>query len=408
MTRYRIGEIETNSDSVDFQVHVARAYREKVRPLCLCREPGIPMYIAHFEQGFLVKRMPDSGEEHAADCESYETPADLSGRGEVDGQAIQHEEGGLVNLKLAFSLRRNGMSEKPKEALEHSSATATGTRLTLRGFLHYLWEESRLNHWTPGMMGKRSWFVVRKYLLLATESKETKRSPLADVLYIPEHLGKQRQEETIHRRTMKLSPIMGPGNFGKKLMVLVGEVETIAEARFGFALKIKHLPDLPFMMSPDLHKQFDKLFQPVIRLWEHVDDGHLMAIATFTMDANGVPEVQEIAVMLTTAEWLPVENTHDNNLVRMLVKQERGFRKNLRYNLTYDKPIASATLTDLAGPALPMYLDLDTLVGKWASSDAIRELITNSKLVSWVWEPKLGILPPLPPKYTKRVDAPAR
>lgn len=401
MTRYKIGGTELESSNPGFQALVELAYKSKVRPLCLCREPGVPMYIAHFEQSFLVKRMPDSGEAHAPNCESYESPADLSGRGEVDGYAIEQHDDGLVNLKLGFSLRRNNAAEISKDAVEHSSVTSAGNRLTLRGFLHYLWDESQLSHWVPGMKGKRSWFVVRKYLLQSAESKETKKSPLADVLFVPEFTDQHRKQEIIHRRTGKLSPIMGPGNSGKKLMVLVGEVESFGAARFGHALRIKHLDDLPFVLSADLHKKFSHLFEKTLSLWEYVPDTHLMAIATFTIDLNGIPEIQELAVMLTSPEWIPLENTYDAQLVKMLVEQERSFHKNLRYNLTWEKPIASAVLTDAADVPVALYLDLDTLVGKWATSEAIRELIASSALASWIWEPKAGMQPPLPPKTTR-------
>ena len=33
----------------------------KLRPLCLCRSPGVPMYVARIGDQFVVKRMPLSG-----------------------------------------------------------------------------------------------------------------------------------------------------------------------------------------------------------------------------------------------------------------------------------------------------------------------------------------------------------
>src|ERR1035438_7984384 len=50
------------------------------------------------------------------------------------------------------------------ESSSKTTAKTSGTRLTLRGLLHYLWDESKLSHWTPEMEGKRSWFTVRSDL----------------------------------------------------------------------------------------------------------------------------------------------------------------------------------------------------------------------------------------------------
>ena len=62
------------------------------------------------------------------------------------------------------------------------------------------------------------------------------------------------------RRIRALSPIMGPGKSGKKLMLVVGEMDRISPATFGFALKLKHLPDFPLVMDADLNKNFEKVF----------------------------------------------------------------------------------------------------------------------------------------------------
>jgi len=175
MTRYSINDTEFASNSPLFQAALESAYKNRIRPICLCVEPGLPMYIAHLEKAFVVKRMPDTGAAHGPGCESYEAPPGLSGRGEVDGQAIEHTDEGSVNLKLAFSLRHNNPAGMENESSSKTTAKTSGTRLTLRGLLHYLWDESKLSHWTPEMEGKRSWFTVRSALVDAVESKETKK-----------------------------------------------------------------------------------------------------------------------------------------------------------------------------------------------------------------------------------------
>jgi hypothetical protein len=398
MTQYSINGTEYAPNSFNFQAALEAAYKNRVRPLCLCADPPLPMYIAHLETGYVIKRMPDTGASHGPGCDSYEAPAGLSGRGEVDGQAIEQTDEGSVNLKLAFSLRHNNPAEMENESTQKTTAKTAGTRLTLRGLLHYLWDESRLSHWQPEMQGKRSWFAVRTALVEAIESKETKSASLKDILYIPEVYDRAKSTDIACRRIRALSPIMGPGKSGKKLMLVVGEMDRISPATFGFALKLKHLPDFPLVMDADLNKNFEKVFLMIKNLWEYTPDSHLIVIATFVIDDKGMPTVEEMCVMLTSPEWLPVDNQFEQLLIKTLVAQKRSFQKQLRYNLPPDKPIATAVLTDCDNAPLAMYIDVDDLAGRWASTVAINEVVKSNSIETWMWTPKEGILPDLPPK----------
>ncbi len=398
MTRYRICDTEFASNDLLFQAALEAAYKSHVRPLCLCCEPGLPMYIAHLEKAYVIKRMPDSGASHGPGCESYEAPPGLSGRGEVDGQAIEHDAEGTVNLKFAFSLRHNSPAEMDNEAIGKVTASSSGTRLTLRALLHYLWEEAKLSHWQPGVNDQRTWLSVRQSLLDAAVSKETKSSPLADILYIPEMYDEDSKHDIMNRRTQSLAPIMGPGKSGKKLMLLVGEVDSIGEATFGYALKVKNLPDFPLVMTSDLHKSFEKVFKSTVTLGGYVPNAHSIVIATFVIDLSGIPAVQEMCIMLTSPEWIPIENSFDGQLVEMLVEQKRSFQKQLRYNLPTEKPIASVVLTDSYNAPLAMYIDVKDLVSKWATTVALNELIASSAVNTWIWVPSTGTQPTLPLK----------
>ena len=65
------------------QMPLPRPTRTTSAPRCLCRPDGngIEMYEARLMNGYIVKRMPNTGSQHATACPSYELPADLSGLG---------------------------------------------------------------------------------------------------------------------------------------------------------------------------------------------------------------------------------------------------------------------------------------------------------------------------------------
>jgi hypothetical protein len=355
------------------------------------------MYIAHVGDNYYIKRMPNSGVEHAAGCVSYETPAELSGRGEVDGSAIQQGDDGNVTLKFQFSLSKKGDAVEKAAKSEATSATTSGTKLTLRGALHYLWEEAGLSRWVPDLTVVRDWSWVEQQLMVAAESKETKRTPLVSLLYVPETFVEAQKQQIYQRRMARIEPILGAGNSGKKLMMFVAEVDSIDPGRFGYLLTCKQLPDLKFNVDPTLHKQFEKLFGRLMGLWNYVQNSHLIAIGTFSVDSHGVPEVNELSVMLTTPDWVPIENNYDLQLVQLLTEKQRSFVKVLRYNLPAEKPILCALLTDVRPGPVGMYLFLDDLIAHGPSRDGLVQIMKDSSLPSsWLWEPKTGVPPTLP------------
>ncbi|MFX8156693.1 DUF1173 family protein, partial [Acinetobacter baumannii] len=79
--------------------------------------------------------------------------------------------------------------------VEHESVRSDGTKLTMRGLMHFLMDEAGLTRWTPAMAGRRNWYVVRRELLKAASSKMTKGQPLPTLLHIPESFALDRADE---------------------------------------------------------------------------------------------------------------------------------------------------------------------------------------------------------------------
>ena len=164
--RYQIG-------SHGFAQAIADAHAAHQRPRCMCQGDGVEMYVARLFEGYIVKRMPDTGSHHAPDCSSYEPPAESSGLGQVLGSAITEDPTtGETTLKLDFSMSKiAGRAALPTADEDGDSVASSGTKLSLRGLLHYLWDQAELTRWQPGFAGRRTWNTVRKHLLQAAENK---------------------------------------------------------------------------------------------------------------------------------------------------------------------------------------------------------------------------------------------
>jgi hypothetical protein len=394
---YRIKGVVVQGDDPRFPTILAGAHAAKERPLCLCRVPAPAMYIAHIGDKFVLKRMPSTGSLHDADCESYEPPAALSGLGEVVGTAIKEDvESGTTVLKLDFSLSRvAGRSAPVASGAEQATVRTDGTKLTLRGTLHYLWEQAGFNKWSPGMEGKRNWAVIRRYLLQAAADKSTKGSALSSMLYVPESFSLDRKDEIAQRRAGQFSKIISSGKGARKLLILIGEVKEIVPSRYGHKAVIRHVPDVAFSMNEDLHDRMNKRFESELALWDADDRAHLIVIGTFSVQATGIPMLEELALMTVTENWIPFENTFDKALLEALTAGKRRFSKGLRYNLPSSRPLACAVTSDTTPKPVALYVVPPNASDAYRASTV--ELISESaELAPWAWKAGDEVMPALP------------
>lgn len=385
MTQYSIGDCVLERTDPLFEEALASSYKSRERPLCLCMNPGIPMYIARTgDNSYVLKRMPNSGQDHHSDCDSYEIPAELSGRGAVENKAIsEDQETGITTLKLDFSLTKLSVNRTITngETKEPSAVKADSTKLTIRSLLHFLYEDAGLNKWAPGMEGKRSWFVIRKYLLQAAQNKVARKHSLGEALLIPEQFSLDHKDEIVARRRQFLSKLKKQGN-KQPMGILIGEVKAIEEARFGHKMLVKHMPDTPVYMGEDVYKRINKAFSTELAFFFENESIHLLTICTFLLSASGSPQVDTISFMAVDRNWLPFENIEELELLERLCTGGRHFIKGLRYNLGSSDVIASVLLTDTEGKPTAVYL---VPAGATESYyDELNAVVTHSELPSQI------------------------
>jgi hypothetical protein len=330
------------------------------RPRCLCKRDdkglGVEMYVAKLNDGLIVKRMPNTGDQHAPSCPSYAPPADLSGLGLVLGSAITEDPAtGATNLKLDFSLTKiAGRSNTPTTGCASDSVKTGGSKLSLRALLHYLWDQAALTRWHPGFEGKRSWATVRKHLLLAAQNKFTRGHALLSRLYIPEVFTVDQRDAIHARRIAQFAQARSAASTPQRLMVLIAEVKEIVPARFGFKAVIKHVPDQGFALDEALYRRMAKRFQNELALWGASDTLHMVMIATFAVSEVGVPTLVELSLMPVTQQWLPVDDAFDAQVLQRLVQEQRSFIKILGYNTQLKQGDASVVLTDMGTEAMTL------------------------------------------------------
>lgn len=390
---FDIDGVQVSAGSIpEAQQLLADARTHRVRPVCLCVDGGVAMYVARVGDRFIVKRMPDTGMVHGTDCPSYLPPEALSGLGQVLGGAIiEHAETGVTALRLGFRMGkadRNGPVPASGGEGGSDSVSADGTRLGMRAVLHYLWQEAELATWSPAMAGKRNWRVVSWYLRQAARGKFTRGKPLAGRLFVPEPFTADHKLDLAARRLTAWAPARAQGR-SSQFMILIGELKAIEPARFGYKLVIKHLPDAPLMLDDDLHRRMLKRFADELELWRADERGHLMVIATFSVGRTGLASAQQLSLAMTDEHWLPYESAADKLLLDTAIGEHRRFAKSLRYNLAATQPMASLVFTDTEVPTAAYLLDAAD------AREDIDDLQAATGTDTWVWVAGEA-MPPLP------------
>jgi len=356
MQKYRLFDRSMEPVDQDFEMLLSRAHAERTRVMCECRSDcDLPLYVTKRAGGYVLARWPGSGAAHLPGCDHYDAPDDLTGIGQVRGNAVCEDDAGDVHLKLAFPLKRGAARAAPaaitneKPALKHN-----GRKLSMRGLLHILWHRAELTHWVPRMAGKRNWYIVRRALLGAVENCRAKGASLGPRVFVPETFRSDDVAGIAGRRHAALTPARVPDT----LMIVIGEVKSIGPSRYGEVINLRHLADWPLYMDTDTAARFHRRFALETDLWRSstAEDGHLIIAASFALRPSGAAEMFDIALMPVTREWLPYESLDERELIRAAVAGQRKFVKGLRVDLDTDRTIASITLTDVVPQAVAVHL----------------------------------------------------
>jgi hypothetical protein len=400
-TLYEIGGRCWARGAPGFAEVIAEAHARHLRARCLCLPDteGAEMYVARLMEGYIVKRMPNTGSHHATSCPSYEPPAEFSGLGQLMGTAIvENPATGETALKLDFAMTKlPGRSTLPAAASASSSVASQGPKLGLRALLHYLWDQAELTHWKPGFAARRTWGTVRKHLLQAAENKFTHGHALLASLYIPEVFSVEQREAITARRLRQWAHARPKPGQPQPLMLLVAEVKEIAPSRYGHKAILKHIPDQAFALDEPLYRRLGRCFEQELSAWGTDGDLHLLMIATFRVDDAGVPSLVELSLMLATAQWLPVEDGWEKQLVGAMVRNGRSFIKGLRYNEAPDQPLVAASLLDCGDAPRPLLIARDHGQSDHTPPDFMVQT-THGDTPLWRWNPTDCDMPALPPQ----------
>jgi hypothetical protein len=403
-SEYVIGNKRFFGSDPHLQQILARAYDDPERPRCLCVPGGVEMYIAKYGL-FMLKRMPGTGKEHAAACDSYEPDPDASGLGYHLGETVLAKDNDLLEVRAEFALDRfDGRAIERGEPHEATSVSTKRRAMSILGMLHLLWDKAAFNRWSPAMSGKRHQGVIRKYLLDAAAKIELKGMRLSERLFVPEPFRSEDADAIKHRREQAFSVMTFEGPSTKhKLMMVIGEIKSIEKITLGYKLLIKHMPDCPFMLDAKSGGKILHQFGPLFGMRDMQEGVRLIAVATVTMKGFADYRVDTMSIAMTTDTWIPLENSFEKALADALIIARRRFIKPLSFDAPSSVAFPNFLLLDAAREPIALNIVLPT--ANKAAQKAKEDLIAASPPGSWVWRIESSTqLPTLPPLQSSATD----
>ncbi|MQA40643.1 DUF1173 family protein [Rugamonas aquatica] len=386
------------TDAPALQAALERVHGSQDRPLCMCVEGGIPMYVAR--HGALVaKRMPGTGCKHHPSCPSYEPDYTLSGLGALMGQAVLQHGDDQVELRVDFPLTRGqSRPRRPPADNEAPAVKSSPPAMSLRALLHYLYEQAGINRWYPAMEGRRHHRTVRKYLSESAANIIVKGMPLSQRLFIPEAFQLDQQEQIAQRRSQQLAFLnRGAGSDAPaaNLALVLGEFKGEQPATGARRIWLKHMPDQPLMIRNEAWQKVTRRFGTLLTTRE-ADVAQTMRLLLFALvqaENERLLYIDSALMMLTTANWIPLEGPHEVPLLAALTAQRRKFVKPLRYDAPTAGHFPNVLLLDTGAQPTPLHI-----VSAFASpkENSAKQRALSESPQAWVWHTDAS-LPALPP-----------
>lgn len=381
-----------SSASPDYQEKLASAYQFKKPLNCLCNtdENGVgPLcYIAKIKtqrEGvkYVVKRLPETGEQHAPTCEHYGLPETLSGKALLSKDAIVEDPNtGLTNIKISIPFSKklgNPMSMgSGATSLNVGDKGDTTTKiqaaqLNLIGLLHYILDTTQFNRWSPNMKGDNGNGRVKRYygllyaLVMRTVSKTVaKKQSLADKFFMPQYYHPTKAE-ACNKAFFDFKQSLRPSKTQAPMGIFFGQFKRFEESYNCGKLVPCHLhpKNALRLSSMDVVSKIITKHDEKFGLAKvYPKDLFLFFIATVYYQ-HGELWVDSIDFQLFTKEWMPITDDVDAlRLNQQLISDKRYFQVPMRFALGKDKALAQAVLTDTGKDSVPLFFEHDVIKPK--------------------------------------------
>lgn len=304
---------------------------------CCCKRDDTPRRLSiryrADNDSFFLARFPETGHQHDPDCGYYSPDPSASGLGSYRRGVVEELADGKFKIKLKVGLQRRPVTDTTSEpSTTESNTKAPGkAAMTLLGLLHFLWTVAGLERWSPAMVGKRNLGRVSYFLLQAAGEVKAGRLRLADSLLVATASANDKLVDWNAKCTRAAA------QKDRRLIVIA----PLARYREDYETAPDRPPIMGFngfpylFLDSDLWLKTKARFDYAFTAWR--SGQRVIAILQCDVPAEQqgdryASEVHDIALMVVTQEWIPVDSSYEQQVCAALVEQGRRFSKPLIFD----------------------------------------------------------------------------
>jgi hypothetical protein len=320
------------NDPARFTQLLSRARAEAGHAYCLCTDTPLRLVIRVRDGRYHLAGWPGEGDRHAPHCMFHKTAAAMSGRSHYARSAIEETEDGTA-IRLGTPLTTKAAAARRPAAAPRPAGSSGEQRRSvgLLGLLHYLWEQSQLTVWHPSW--RRSWHTCHARLVQQVGDCTLNRHQLSDTLYIvPPY-----RQDTADRTAQQFDTFtrrLGRHRTGHRRGLLLGELKDTSTTPHGIRIALRHQRGFLFA-STALMDRLKRSYRPAFSDAAAQLGAAARRIGLFLVDRSkaGYLTVEDAAVMLTNATYIPADSTHEVRMADALAEAGRSFSKPVRYDV---------------------------------------------------------------------------
>lgn len=306
----------------------AQARAELGHAQCLCRKPPLRLVIRCSRAGrFHVAGWPGEGYLHARECEFRKADPSMSGRGEYTDAIL---EGEITSIRLAVALTTlAGTRFSQPASIAPQSSGNQRQSMGLLGLLHYFWDESQLATWCRGT--RRDWRGCHEALVRETQRCVINGQIGPTALYVVPPFERDLADQKALAFEQFIQHLgASRASRERRSALVLGEIKEVGPGRYGTQISLRHLRRRLFAtqaLTDRVQRSYTQAFATI-----NAQAGRRIGIFLVDLSAGGHLNVIDMAVMLTSLNYIPADSSYEIVMADALVAADRTFVKPLRYD----------------------------------------------------------------------------
>lgn len=309
-----------------------RARSEVGHAVCLCRTDQTVRLVIRCRAGrYHLANWPAGGHQHAPGCSWYRSPASMSGRSACADAITTGENGTTIRLSTPLLVRGAAVpAETPVPAKTAAGSVATARRsVGLLAFLHYLWETARLHVWHPRERD-RNWRICRERLDELAADCRVNLLDLAETLWIVPPFQREHAKRINADWEAYFARLAGSGRIRRRGLVL-GEIREVKPTDYGVRICLAHQRAALFA-STKLMDRVRRSYPSAFSEQTGQAGRRQIVLCVIERSPRGYPVVVDLAAMLATGSYVPVDSHYEAQMAEGLAAARRTFVKPLHYD----------------------------------------------------------------------------